>query len=98
MTVDRVWRVVANRDERLLERGLDFRAYRIADVMIDEYFTVLDRIETSIERIEEEPSIPRRSRPRRRSTASAGTCFPSGRSPGPPGRCCRCSPAGTPRR
>jgi magnesium transporter len=52
--VDRVWRAVVNRDERLLERGPDFTAYRIADVIVDEYFTVLDRIETSIERIEEE--------------------------------------------
>jgi magnesium transporter len=51
--VDRVWRAVVNRDERLLERGPDFTAYRIADVIVDEYFTVLDRIETSIERIEE---------------------------------------------
>jgi len=52
--VDRVWRAVANRDERLLERGPDFTAYRITDVIVDEYFTVLDRIETSIERIEED--------------------------------------------
>jgi magnesium transporter len=52
--VDRVWRAVVNRDERLLERGPDFTAYRITDVIVDQYFTVLDRIEESIERIEED--------------------------------------------
>jgi magnesium transporter len=52
--VDRVWRAVVNRDERLLERGPDFTAYRIMDVIVDEYFTVLDRIEDGIEHIEED--------------------------------------------
>jgi len=89
--VDRVWRAVANHDERLLERGPDFTAYRIMDVIVDEYFTVLDRIETSIERIEETSSTRRRSRRSKRSTVPAAICSPSGRSPGLPGRRCRYS-------
>ncbi|MDY6818276.1 MAG: magnesium/cobalt transporter CorA [Halobacteriales archaeon] len=52
--VDRVWRAVSSRDERLLERGPDFTAYRIIDVIVDEYFVILDTIESSIESIEEE--------------------------------------------
>ncbi|MFB6299248.1 MAG: magnesium/cobalt transporter CorA [Halobacteriales archaeon] len=52
--VDRVWRAVSSGDERLLERGPDFTAYRIIDVIVDEYFTILDSIESSIEAIEDE--------------------------------------------
>ena len=55
--VDRVWRAVAARDERLLERGPDFTAYRILDVIVDEYFDVLDRIESGIESMEEEVAV-----------------------------------------
>lgn len=51
--VNRLWRAAKNGDERLLERGADFTAYRIMDVIVDEYFIVLDRIESAIEWIED---------------------------------------------
>ncbi|MEF8791146.1 MAG: magnesium/cobalt transporter CorA [Haloarculaceae archaeon] len=51
--VDRVWGAVGRGDERLLERGPDFVAYRVVDALVDEYFEILDRIETQIETIEE---------------------------------------------
>jgi len=40
-------------DERLLERGSDFTAYRIVDVIVDSYFDLLDTLEDQIESIEE---------------------------------------------
>jgi len=52
--VDRVLRAVQSGDERLLQRGPDFTAYRVLDVIVDEYFELLDAIEDQIERIEEE--------------------------------------------
>jgi magnesium transporter len=52
--VERVWEAVRRGDERLLERGPDFTAYRVVDVLVDEYFELLDAIEQQIERIEEE--------------------------------------------
>jgi magnesium transporter len=52
--VDRVWHAVARGDERLLERGADFTAYRVIDAIVDEYFSLLDRIETQIEAVEEQ--------------------------------------------
>ena len=52
--VDRVWDAVARGDERLLQRGPDFTAYRVLDVVVDGYFELLDGIETAIETIEEE--------------------------------------------
>jgi magnesium transporter len=52
--VDRVWDAVGRGDERLLQRGPDFTAYRVLDVVVDDYFELLDRIETAIETIEEE--------------------------------------------
>lgn len=52
--IDRVWEAVAREDERLLQRGPDFTAYRIVDVVVDQYFDLLDRIEDQIERIEED--------------------------------------------
>ncbi|WP_336002478.1 magnesium/cobalt transporter CorA [Halorientalis halophila] len=55
--VDRVWDAVVRGDERLLERGPDFTAYRIVDVIVDEYFAVLDDIETDIEAIEEAVTV-----------------------------------------
>jgi magnesium transporter len=51
--IERVWNAVVREDERLLQRGPDFTAYRIIDVIVDEYFTLLDRIGDDIEEIEE---------------------------------------------
>ena len=51
--VGRVWRAVASRDERLLERGADFTAYRVIDAIVDEYFSLLDRIGDQLEAIED---------------------------------------------
>ena len=52
--VDRVWEAVRGGNERLLQRGPDFTAYRVIDVIVDEYFELLDRIEDQIEAIEED--------------------------------------------
>ncbi|WP_276258825.1 magnesium/cobalt transporter CorA [Haloglomus litoreum] len=52
-SVDRVRQAVAREDERLLQRGPDFTAYRVLDVVVDGYFDVLDDIEASIEDLEE---------------------------------------------
>ena len=52
--VDAVWDAIGRGDGRLLARGPDFAAYRVLDRLIDEYFAVLDRIETTIERVEED--------------------------------------------
>ncbi len=51
--VDAVWEAVTREDRRLLGRGADFTAYRIVDALVDEYFEILDQIETDIERMEE---------------------------------------------
>ncbi|MFC7177408.1 magnesium/cobalt transporter CorA [Halosegnis marinus] len=52
--VERVWNAVERGDERLLQRGPDFTAYRVLDVVVDGYFDLLDRVEDAIEAIEEE--------------------------------------------
>lgn len=52
--IGRVRAAVESGDERLLERGADFTAYRIVDVLVDQYFDVLDGIETKIESIEDD--------------------------------------------
>ena len=52
--IERVRDAVARGDERLLHRGADFTAYRIVDVVVDDYFDLLDRIEDEIEAIEED--------------------------------------------
>jgi magnesium transporter len=52
--VGRVWDAVAREDQRLLARGPDFTAYRVIDALVDEYFEVLDSIETQIEAVEEQ--------------------------------------------
>jgi magnesium transporter len=52
--VERVRRAVERGDERLLQRGADFTACRVVDVVVDGYFDVLDRLETQIEAIEDE--------------------------------------------
>jgi magnesium transporter len=52
--IGRVQEAVRRGDERLLERGPDFTAYRVFDVIVDEYFEVLDHLEAQIEAIEDE--------------------------------------------
>ena len=52
--VERVWQSVVRGDERLLQRGPDFTAYRIIDVIVDEYYDLLDQLENQIEFVEEE--------------------------------------------
>lgn len=52
--VERVRRAVERGDERLLQRGADFTAYRVLEVVVEDYFEVLDRVEDLIEQIEEE--------------------------------------------
>ncbi|GAB3688627.1 magnesium/cobalt transporter CorA [Salinarchaeum chitinilyticum] len=51
--IGRVWDAVARGDERILQRGPDFTAYRIIDAVVDEYFTLLDRVGDQIEQVEE---------------------------------------------
>jgi magnesium transporter len=51
--VDEVWDAVGRGESRLLARGADFAAYRVLDVLVGDYFDILDRIETEIEDIEE---------------------------------------------
>ncbi|MEF8881447.1 MAG: magnesium/cobalt transporter CorA [Halapricum sp.] len=52
--IGRVRTAVESGDERLLERGADFTAYRVVDAIVDRYFALLDSIETEIESIEDE--------------------------------------------
>jgi magnesium transporter len=52
--IGRVWEAVLRGDERLLHRGPDFTAYRMVDVVVDEYFHLLDRVGDQIERVEDE--------------------------------------------
>ncbi|MFB6151524.1 MAG: magnesium/cobalt transporter CorA [Haloarculaceae archaeon] len=52
--VERVRSAVQRGDERLLQQGPDFTAYRVVDVVVDEYFGLLDDIEDDIEAIEED--------------------------------------------
>jgi magnesium transporter len=49
-----VWDAVTREEKRLLARGPDFTAYRIVDAIVDNYFHVLDEIESNIEAVEEE--------------------------------------------
>ena len=51
--VDRIWAAVVREEPRLLDRGPDFTAYRVVDALVEEYFDILDRMETGIEDIEE---------------------------------------------
>ncbi|MDS0298995.1 magnesium/cobalt transporter CorA [Halogeometricum sp. S1BR25-6] len=51
--VERIWRSIENREGRILVNGPDFAAYRVIDRVIDEYFTLLDDVEDTIEEIEE---------------------------------------------
>jgi magnesium transporter len=52
--VDRVWSRVLEADQRVLHRGPDYAASRVIDLLVDEYFGILDELETDIERIEDE--------------------------------------------
>jgi len=52
--VDAVWDRVVSGDDRILDRGPDFVAYRVIDILVDEYFEILDQVETQLEAIEEE--------------------------------------------
>jgi magnesium transporter len=52
--IQRVMDAAERGDERLLQRGPDFTASRVIDVIVDAYFDLLDDIETDIEEIEEE--------------------------------------------
>ncbi|WEL21452.1 magnesium/cobalt transporter CorA [Halorhabdus sp. BNX81] len=52
--VARVQESVRRGDERLLERGPDFTAYRVLDVLVDSYFEILEHLEGQIEAIEDE--------------------------------------------
>jgi magnesium transporter len=51
--VDRVWDAATRGDVRVRRMGPDYVAYRLLDRIVDEYFELLDEIETSIERIED---------------------------------------------
>ncbi|WP_136688315.1 magnesium/cobalt transporter CorA [Halorhabdus amylolytica] len=53
-SITRVQEAVRRGDERLLERGPDFTAYRVLDVLVDSYFDVLEHLEAQIEAIEDE--------------------------------------------
>jgi magnesium transporter len=50
----RAWEAVVRGDERLLQRGPAFTAYRAIDVVVDEYFALLDHVGDAIESIEED--------------------------------------------
>jgi len=52
--VERVWQSVVRGDERLLQRGPDFTAYRVIDAVVDGYYDLLDDIEDQIEIVEED--------------------------------------------
>ena len=51
--VETVWERALSGDDRLLHRGSDFTASRVLDLLVDEYFAILDHVETQIEAIEE---------------------------------------------
>lgn len=51
--VERVWEMVYREESRVIRHGADFAAYRITDSIVDDYFDVLDDIETRIEEVEE---------------------------------------------
>jgi len=55
--VDRVWNAVVSGNERLLQYGPDFTAYRVMDVVVDEYYDLLDDIEDQIEAVEESVTV-----------------------------------------
>lgn len=52
--IEEVFDAVLRGDRQLRARGPDYLVYRILDAVVDDYFDVLDGIESRIERIEEE--------------------------------------------
>lgn len=52
--IGRVWDAATREEKRLLSRGPDFLAYRVLDAIVDEYFALVDEVETDIERVEDE--------------------------------------------
>ncbi|UWG46875.1 Mg2+ and Co2+ transporter [Halanaeroarchaeum sp. HSR-CO] len=52
--VQRIWDRVVQGERRLLTRGPDFTASRVVDAIVDEYFDILDEIESQIEVVEEQ--------------------------------------------
>ncbi|GAD52351.1 magnesium and cobalt transport protein CorA [Halarchaeum acidiphilum MH1-52-1] len=51
--VERAWAVVQREDDRALQRGPDFAAYRIVDAVVDDYFDALDDVEDRLEYVED---------------------------------------------
>ncbi|GGN19762.1 magnesium/cobalt transporter CorA [Halarchaeum nitratireducens] len=51
--VERTWRFVRTEDDRVLQRGPDFTAYRIVDAVVDDYFGALDDVEDRLEYVED---------------------------------------------
>ncbi|MDY6779753.1 MAG: magnesium/cobalt transporter CorA, partial [Halobacteria archaeon] len=51
--IERSWEKVSSGDDKTVDRGADFVAYRIMDSIVDSYFNLLDEVETDIEAIEE---------------------------------------------
>ena len=51
--VERVWREVVAEEARMLRFGPDFAAYRVIDLIVDDYFDLLDEVEDTIEAIED---------------------------------------------
>jgi magnesium transporter len=52
--LDEVWERVHQAEPRLASRGPDFTAYRCIDVIVDDYFSILDDIEDDIEAVEDD--------------------------------------------
>ena len=50
---DRMWQA-SQRDARGLERGADFLAYHLLDVLVADYLPVVDQLDEAIDRIEDE--------------------------------------------
>jgi magnesium transporter len=51
--VDRVWAAAVAGDVRVRRQGPDYVAYRVLDRVVDDYFELLDEVETTIEEIED---------------------------------------------
>lgn len=52
-SLDRLRKSIVETNRRPLERGPDYVAYLIADAIVDDYFSILDRIEAQIENVED---------------------------------------------